>query len=33
MPPATPGYSITIKPASRHQFRFPEGPVWSSDSH
>jgi L-fuconate dehydratase len=32
MPPATPGYSITIKPASRHQYRFPDGPVWSSDS-
>ena len=33
MPPSTPGYSITIKPASRHQYRFPDGPVWSSDSH
>jgi L-fuconate dehydratase len=33
MPPATPGYSITIKPASRHQYRFPDGPVWASDSH
>jgi L-fuconate dehydratase len=33
MPPATPGYSITIKPASRHQYRFPDGPVWSGDSH
>ena len=33
MPPATPGYSITIKPASRHQYRFPDGPAWSGDSH
>jgi L-fuconate dehydratase len=33
MPPAAPGYSITIKPASRHQYRFPDGPVWSGDSH
>ena len=33
MPPSTPGYSITIKPASRHQHRFPEGPVWLGDSH
>jgi len=33
MPPSTPGYSITIKPGSRHQYRFPDGPVWSSDSH
>jgi L-fuconate dehydratase len=33
MPPATPGYSITIKPASRLRHRFPDGPVWSGDSH
>ena len=33
MPPATPGYSITIKPSSRHQYRFPDGPVWLGDSH
>ena len=33
MPPSTPGYSITIKPASRHQYRFPDGPVWLGDSH
>jgi L-fuconate dehydratase len=32
MPPSTPGYSITIKPASRHQYRFPDGPAWSGDS-
>jgi L-fuconate dehydratase len=33
MPPAAPGYSITIKPASRHQYRFPDGSVWAGDSH
>ena len=33
MPPSTPGYSITIKPASRHRHRFPEGPAWLGDSH
>ena len=26
--PTKPGYSITIKPASREAFRFPEGAVW-----
>ncbi len=26
--PATPGYSITIKPASREAYRFPDGDVW-----
>ena len=30
MPPAAPGYSITIKPESRLQYRFPDGPVWAS---
>jgi L-fuconate dehydratase len=28
MPPGTPGYSITIKPASRRDYVFPEGAVW-----
>jgi L-fuconate dehydratase len=32
MPPSRPGYSITIKRDSREQYRFPDGPVWSSDS-
>jgi L-fuconate dehydratase len=30
MPPDRPGYSITIKPESRMQYRFPDGPVWAS---
>jgi L-fuconate dehydratase len=30
MPPDRPGYSITIKPESRMQHRFPDGPVWAS---
>ena len=30
MPPHRPGYSITIKPESRMQYRFPDGPVWAS---
>ena len=30
MPPERPGYSITIKPDSRRQHRFPDGPVWSA---
>jgi L-fuconate dehydratase len=29
MPPSRPGYSITIKPESRMQYRFPDGPVWA----
>jgi L-fuconate dehydratase len=29
MPPVLPGYSITIKPASRTMHRFPGGDVWS----
>ncbi len=29
MPPLKPGYSITIKPESRRDYRFPEGSVWS----
>ena len=33
MPPSKPGYSITIKPGSRQQYRFPDGPVWAGDSH
>ena len=28
MPPAKPGYSITIKPESRLLHRYPDGPVW-----
>jgi L-fuconate dehydratase len=32
MPPSEPGYSITIKPASREQYRFPDGPAWLGDS-
>ena len=30
MPPTRPGYSITIKPESREQYRFPAGPAWAS---
>jgi L-fuconate dehydratase len=26
--PSRPGYSITIKPASRQIYRYPDGPVW-----
>ena len=29
--PTEPGYSITIKPASREAYRFPDGPEWTSD--
>jgi L-fuconate dehydratase len=29
MPPAGPGYSITMKPESRQMYRFPDGPVWA----
>ncbi len=29
MPPLEPGYSITIKPESRNDYRFPDGPVWA----
>ena len=28
MPPDAPGYSITIKPASRARYRFPDGAAW-----
>ncbi len=28
MPPSKPGYSITIKPDTRQQYRFPDGAVW-----
>jgi L-fuconate dehydratase len=28
MPPSRPGYSITIKPESRVQYRYPGGPAW-----
>jgi len=28
MPPVRPGYSIEIKPESRAEYRFPDGPVW-----
>jgi len=30
MPPSRPGYSSTIKPDSRMQYRYPDGPVWAS---
>ena len=32
MPPSKPGYSITIKPTSREEYRFPDGPLWSNHS-
>jgi L-fuconate dehydratase len=32
MPPTRPGYSITIKPASREAYRFPDGAVWAGSS-
>ena len=28
MPPSRPGYSITIKPESRAEYRYPDGPAW-----
>jgi L-fuconate dehydratase len=28
MPPAKPGYSITIKPESRTRYQFPDGEIW-----
>ena len=31
MPPARPGYSITIKPDSRSRHRFPDGVVWTQE--
>jgi L-fuconate dehydratase len=31
MPPVKPGYSITIREASRSAFRFPDGPVWTAE--
>ena len=30
MPPVKPGYSITIKPDSREEYRFPDGEVWAA---
>lgn len=30
MPPATPGYSITMKPESLDEHEFPNGPAWRS---
>ena len=30
MPPTAPGYSITMKPASLAEYRFPDGPVWKA---
>jgi L-fuconate dehydratase len=30
MPPARPGYSITIKPESRRSYSYPDGIVWTS---
>jgi L-fuconate dehydratase len=32
MPPHTAGYSITIKPQSRSDYRFPEGAIWSNSA-
>jgi L-fuconate dehydratase len=32
MPPAAPGYSIAMKPASLAAFAFPDGPVWHADA-
>ena len=31
MPPTKPGYSITIKPASRAAYRFPAGEAWTKE--
>jgi L-fuconate dehydratase len=31
MPPAAPGYSITMKKASRDTYRFPDGAAWTID--
>ena len=28
LPPTAPGYGITMKPASREEFEFPNGPIW-----
>jgi L-fuconate dehydratase len=28
VPPQKPGYSITIKPETRVNYRFPDGSVW-----
>jgi L-fuconate dehydratase len=28
LPSTAPGYSITMKPASRRDYEFPNGPVW-----
>ena len=30
MPPARPGYSTEIRPESRAEYRFPDGPVWAA---
>jgi L-fuconate dehydratase len=30
MPPACPGYSITMKPESLDEYEFPNGPAWRS---
>ena len=30
MPPANPGYSITMKPESLDQYEFPNGPAWKA---
>jgi L-fuconate dehydratase len=32
MPPAKPGYSITIKAESRRKYRFPDGEIWYAGS-
>jgi hypothetical protein len=29
--PSKPGYSITIRPESRVEYRYPEGAAWSVD--
>jgi L-fuconate dehydratase len=29
MSPTQPGYSIEIKPESRHRYAYPDGPVWA----
>jgi L-fuconate dehydratase len=30
MPPIRPGYSTEIRPDSRSEYRFPDGPVWAT---
>jgi L-fuconate dehydratase len=33
MPPAAPGYGSEIKPASRAEYRYPDGPAWKTLRH